>query len=62
MAFLEVDHVSKYFPSPSGTDQVRIFKDVTIWVEKGEFVAVIGHSGCGKSTLAEHHRQSGADD
>ncbi len=51
MAFLEVDHVSKYFPSPSGTGQVCIFKDVTIRVEKGEFVTVIGHSGCGKSTL-----------
>ncbi|WP_447980251.1 ABC transporter ATP-binding protein [Candidatus Nitrospira bockiana] len=28
-----------------------IFKDVTIKIEKGEFVTVIGHSGCGKSTL-----------
>ncbi len=51
MASLEVDHVSKYFPSPSGTGQVCIFKDVTIRVEKGEFVTVIGHSGYGKSTL-----------
>jgi len=30
---------------------VCIFKDVTIKIEKGEFVTVIGHSGCGKSTL-----------
>lgn len=51
MAFLDIDHVSKYFPSSSGNGQVCIFKDVTIKIEKGEFVTVIGHSGCGKSTL-----------
>jgi nitrate/nitrite transport system ATP-binding protein len=51
MAFLQVDRASKYFPNPSGGGQVCIFKDVTIKIEKGEFVTVIGHSGCGKSTL-----------
>jgi nitrate/nitrite transport system ATP-binding protein len=51
MAFLEADHVTKYFPSPSGNGQVCIFKDVTMKIEKGEFVTTIGHSGCGKSTL-----------
>ncbi len=51
MAFLEVDHVSKYFTSPSGDGSVCVFKDVTLKIEKGEFVTTIGHSGCGKSTL-----------
>ncbi len=51
MAFLEIDHVTKYFPSPSGSGNVCIFKDATIKIDKGEFVTVIGHSGCGKSTL-----------
>jgi nitrate/nitrite transport system ATP-binding protein len=51
MAFLQVDHATKYFPNPSGEGNVCIFKDVTIKIEKGEFVTVIGHSGCGKSTL-----------
>jgi nitrate/nitrite transport system ATP-binding protein len=51
MAFLDIDHVSKYFPSSSGNGKVCIFKDVTIKIDKGEFVTVIGHSGCGKSTL-----------
>jgi nitrate/nitrite transport system ATP-binding protein len=51
MSFLVIDHVSKYFPSHSGEGDVCIFRDITVKVEKGEFVTVIGHSGCGKSTL-----------
>ncbi|MBM4132909.1 MAG: ABC transporter ATP-binding protein [Nitrospira sp.] len=51
MAFLEIDHVTKYFSSPSGNGRVCIFRDATIKIDKGEFVTVIGHSGCGKSTL-----------
>ena len=51
MAFLEIDHVTKEFPSPSGSGAVCVFKDVTIKIDKGEFVTTIGHSGCGKSTL-----------
>jgi nitrate/nitrite transport system ATP-binding protein len=51
MAFLEIDHVSKYFPNPSGNGQFCVFKDVTLKIDKGEFVTTIGHSGCGKTTL-----------
>ena len=51
MAFLQIDHVSKYFSNPSGTGEVCVFKDVTVKIDKGEFVTTIGHSGCGKSTL-----------
>jgi nitrate/nitrite transport system ATP-binding protein len=51
MPYLQIDHVSKSFPSHTGEGQVCIFEDVTIKIDQGEFVTVIGHSGCGKSTL-----------
>jgi nitrate/nitrite transport system ATP-binding protein len=51
MAFLEIDHVTKFFPEPTGTGQVCVFRDVAFGVEQGEFLTMVGHSGCGKSTL-----------
>ena len=47
--YLKIDHVDKSFKRGSATTEV--LKDVTLAVEKGEFVSIIGHSGCGKSTL-----------
>jgi nitrate/nitrite transport system ATP-binding protein len=51
MAFLEIDHVTKFFPEPAGAGQVCVFRDVAFGVEQGEFLTMVGHSGCGKSTL-----------
>src|SRR5262245_22842651 len=50
MAFLEVEYVSKYFSEPNG-QQLCVFKDVRLHIQKSEFVTMVGHSGCGKSTL-----------
>ena len=47
--YLKIDHVDKSFNRGSATTEV--LKDVTLGIEKGEFVSIIGHSGCGKSTL-----------
>ena len=47
--YLLISHVDKSFVR--GTNETKVLKDVTLEVEKGEYVSIIGHSGCGKSTL-----------
>jgi len=48
-SYLQIDHVDKTFTR--GAAETNVLKDITLSVEKGEYVSIIGHSGCGKSTL-----------
>lgn len=44
----------KYDEEGREKETIRAVDDVSFDVEKGDFVAVLGHNGSGKSTLAKH--------
>lgn len=45
---LETKQVNKYFLDPV---KFHVLKDISIQLQRGEFVSIMGKSGCGKSTL-----------
>ncbi len=47
--YLELSKIGKIFDTDSGTYEA--LADVSLKINRGEFVSLIGHSGCGKSTV-----------
>jgi len=46
---IAVNNVTVSFKTPKGT--YTAVKEISLTVQKGEIISLIGHSGCGKSTL-----------
>ena len=57
MEILRLDHLTKVYGS--GDTAVRALDDVSLTIEAGEFVAIVGSSGSGKSTML--HMIGGVD-
>ena len=50
---IEIRHLAYSYPDEQANEHV-VFQDLSLDIEQGSFVAVLGHNGCGKSTLAKH--------
>lgn len=54
MEAIRVEHLNYAYPSVDDSPAVAVFTDLSLTIEEGTFVAVLGSNGCGKSTLAKH--------
>lgn len=52
-SLIVVDHASFQYPG-AGNSGVRAIKNITLEIDEGEFVAILGANGSGKTTLARH--------
>ncbi len=51
---IKAEHLAYTYPGVEDAPGVRVFEDLSLTIEEGSFVAVLGSNGCGKSTLAKH--------
>ena len=51
-ALIEVRSLSKHYPARDGKGTIRAVNDVSLSLEAGRTLGIVGESGCGKSTLA----------
>ena len=53
-AMIRTDALSFSYPVEEGQRRTTALEDVTLSIDMGSFVVVLGHNGSGKSTLAKH--------
>ena len=51
---IQVNDLHYTYEGQDGGETHIVFDDLSLSIEQGSFVAVLGHNGCGKSTLAKH--------
>ena len=51
---IQANHITFQYEPQEGKVAVPVLEDLSLSIEEGSFVAVLGHNGCGKSTLAKH--------
>ncbi len=52
---IKAEHISySYIEENENIGKQYVFEDLNLHIEKGSFVAILGHNGSGKSTLAKH--------
>ncbi len=53
---LDIQHVTYAYPvqprPQSESSSIPVLRDLSLQVQEGEYVVLLGHNGCGKSTLA----------
>ena len=52
-AFIEFQDVTFGYPNEDGAVSEDVIEHFNLKIEKGSFVAVLGHNGCGKSPVAK---------
>ncbi len=49
MNIIEIENLTYSYPAA----ETPILKNITLQVEKGDFLAIVGNNGCGKSTFCK---------
>lgn len=53
MATIELEHLTKTYPTKNGRGTLQVLDDFNLEVKDGEFLCLLGPSGCGKSTTLD---------